>query len=177
MRSSLDEMIDPFVICSSVRGADGAIVDFRVDFANRAAGEFIGRAPETLMGAVLPERMMRLRDRWFFDVVREVVDSVPAGRKKVPQRDHIADVDKRVDRGQCISAQGSAGHGLNGRPVLAGLRAEGAVGFPPSLDVRVFGEVLEIEAVADLLLGVAQKQYKLFRRGTVGDIVGDDHPA
>jgi PAS domain S-box-containing protein len=78
MRSSLDEMIDPFVICSSVRGADGAIVDFRVDFANRAAGDFIGRAPETMMGAVLPERMMRLRDRWFFDVVREVVESSEA---------------------------------------------------------------------------------------------------
>ena len=73
MRSSLDAMIDPFMMCSSQRSADDAIDNFRVDFANRAVGDFLGVAPETLVGAVLPAGMMSLRGTSFCDLVREVV--------------------------------------------------------------------------------------------------------
>ncbi len=44
LRGSLDAMIDPFLIASSIRGADDAITGFRVRFANRAAAAFMGRA-------------------------------------------------------------------------------------------------------------------------------------
>ena len=75
MRSSLDTMIDPFMICSSVRDDQGAIKEFRIDFANRAAGEFIGQAPETLVGAPIPNGMMLLRDEPFRALVRDIVES------------------------------------------------------------------------------------------------------
>ena len=75
MRSSLDTMIDPFMICTSMRDAQGAIADFRIDFANRAAGDFIGMAPETLVGAPIPKGMMRLRDESFRELVRGIVES------------------------------------------------------------------------------------------------------
>jgi PAS domain S-box-containing protein len=73
LRGSLDALADPFMICSPMRDAEGEIVEFRVAFANRAAGAFIGRAPESLIGAVIPDRMPHLRGRPYRDVFREVV--------------------------------------------------------------------------------------------------------
>ncbi|MGO9178412.1 MAG: EAL domain-containing protein [Candidatus Limnocylindrales bacterium] len=75
LRGSLDAMLDPFVICSSVCDEQGMIVDFRVDFANRAAGAFLGRAPDTLIGALLPDWVPDLRGAPFSDACRTVVES------------------------------------------------------------------------------------------------------
>jgi len=75
LRGSLDAMLDPFVICSSVRDEQGVIVDFRVDFANRAASAFLGRAPDTLIGALLPNWVPDLRGTPFVDACRRVVES------------------------------------------------------------------------------------------------------
>jgi PAS domain S-box-containing protein len=74
MRSSLDAMIDPFLICSAVRDSQAEISSFRVDFANLAAGEFLGLDAETLVGAVIPDEMMSLRARPFSELVRGVVE-------------------------------------------------------------------------------------------------------
>jgi PAS domain S-box-containing protein len=75
MRSSLDAMIDPFLMGSSVRDVEGQIVGFRLDFANRAVGDFIGESPETLLDPAVSDRVLRLRGRCFHDVVRDVVTS------------------------------------------------------------------------------------------------------
>ena len=75
MRGSLDALLDPFVICSSVRDEAGAIVDFRVDFANRAAGAFLGRAPDALIGALLPDWVPDLRGTPFVEACRGVLES------------------------------------------------------------------------------------------------------
>ncbi len=75
LRGSLDAMLDPFVICSSVRDERGVIVDFRVDFANRAASAFLGHAPDTLMGAPLPDWVPDLRGISFPDACRSVIET------------------------------------------------------------------------------------------------------
>ena len=75
MRNSLDAMADPFLICTAIRDAAGMISDFRVVFANRAVGVFIGRSSETLLGRPLPHRMPDLHGRPYLDVFREVVET------------------------------------------------------------------------------------------------------
>ncbi len=75
LRGSLDAMLDPFVICSSVRDGQGTISGFRIEFANRAAGAFMGRAPDSLTGALIPERMPNLRGAPFVDACRGVVET------------------------------------------------------------------------------------------------------
>jgi PAS domain S-box-containing protein len=75
MRSSLDAMADPFLICSSERDDTGSIRGFRTVFANRAAAAFMGVSRETLTGALIPEGMPDLGGRPFLDVVRDVVET------------------------------------------------------------------------------------------------------
>ncbi len=59
MRGALDAMADPFAICSAIRDASGAIVDFAIVFANRAAAAFAGLTPNDIAGhsfqTALPE--------------------------------------------------------------------------------------------------------------------------
>jgi len=75
MRGSLDAMRDPFLICSSVRSADGAITSFRVVFANRAANVVMGRLPDTLTGAPMPDQMPSMGGAPLLDTLRHVVDT------------------------------------------------------------------------------------------------------
>ena len=75
LRGSLDAMLDPSVICSSVRDDNGAIVDFRVDFANLASGAAVASESDTLISALIPDRVPDLRGTPFVDVCRGVVES------------------------------------------------------------------------------------------------------
>ena len=75
LRGSLNLMRDPFVICSSIHDAGGAITGFRVDFANHAAGAFMGRDLEALSGASMPNGLIWLGDLPFLDSCRAVVAS------------------------------------------------------------------------------------------------------
>lgn len=54
-RTSVENMLDCFGIYSAVRGADGAITDFLIDYTNAAAGELgerpLGRGVRSLSGA------------------------------------------------------------------------------------------------------------------------------
>jgi PAS domain S-box-containing protein len=75
LRGSLNALVDPFVICSPVRDAEGAIVDFRIEFANRAAGTFIGRTPETLIGAPIPDPIPDLRGGRYQDVFAQIIET------------------------------------------------------------------------------------------------------
>ena len=74
LRESLDALTGPFVVCLPVRD-NGVIVDFRVSFANLAAGALIGRARETMIGGPIPFRMPHLRGRSLADIFREVIDN------------------------------------------------------------------------------------------------------
>ncbi len=82
MRSSLDAMADPFLICRSESDATGAITGFRAIFANQAAAASMGVPMEALRGALIPEGMLGLDGRPFLDVVREVVET---GRRFVDE--------------------------------------------------------------------------------------------
>ena len=70
LRNALDAMRDPFLTCASIRADDGTITGFRVLFANRAAEQFMGRMPDTLTGAPVPDKMPYLGAVPFFDAFR-----------------------------------------------------------------------------------------------------------
>jgi PAS domain S-box-containing protein len=75
LHGSLDAMLDAFLLCSAVRDEEGAIVNFKVDFANSTAGEFLGRGPDTLIGALMPDWAPDLCGKSFVDACREVVET------------------------------------------------------------------------------------------------------
>ena len=50
IRGSLDAMVDPFAITRPVRGDDGRVDGFRIEYLNRAACEFAGVAPGDAAG-------------------------------------------------------------------------------------------------------------------------------
>ena len=75
MRGSLDAMADPFVVCKAVRGPDGSITGFRVEFANQAAGAFMGVDPEGIMRHPFTRSMADARGDDVFDICRAVVES------------------------------------------------------------------------------------------------------
>ncbi len=57
-QGAVASMADPFVVCSAVRGADGRVADFTVEYLNRAAFEMFGLGPDAVGGplsAVLDE--------------------------------------------------------------------------------------------------------------------------
>jgi PAS domain S-box-containing protein len=92
MRGALDAMHDPFLVCTSIRSADGTITGFRAVFANRAAEAFMGRMPDTLSGSPMPERMPFLGTAPFFETFRDVVETGEPWSKdgvefRVPGRD------------------------------------------------------------------------------------------
>lgn len=63
------------VIASPVRGADGAIVDFRVEQANPAAGAASGVPCELLIGALLGENLPALRETGVLDAYARVLET------------------------------------------------------------------------------------------------------
>ena len=75
LRNALYAMRDPFLTCASIRADDGAITGFRVLFANQAAEQFMGRMPDTLTGAPVPDTMPYLGAVPFFDAFRRVVET------------------------------------------------------------------------------------------------------
>ena len=92
MRGALDAMHDPFLVCTSIRSPEGTITGFRAVFANRAAEAFMGRRPDTLSGAPMPDRMPFLGTAPFFETFRAVVETGEAWARDgleflVPGRD------------------------------------------------------------------------------------------
>ena len=75
LHGSLDAMLDACMVCSAERDAQGAIVSFRVDFANVAAGSYLGGPPDKLMGALVPDWQINPRDMPFADACRRVVET------------------------------------------------------------------------------------------------------
>ena len=75
LHGSLDAMLDACMLCSAERDDLGAIVGFRVEFANVVAGAFLGGPPEKLMGGPIPEWRANPSDKSFVDACRGVVES------------------------------------------------------------------------------------------------------
>ena len=94
MRDALDAMPYPFVICAAVRAADGAIADFRVEYANRAAGAVMGSDQRSLslIGRTLATSIGEALGEWFVDAGREVVETgqAYAAEGKLLPRPHAA---------------------------------------------------------------------------------------
>jgi PAS domain S-box-containing protein len=54
-RTVIDAMVDPIYLVSPVHGEDAALVDFRIDHANIAAGAQLGRPPDDIAGRTVLE--------------------------------------------------------------------------------------------------------------------------
>jgi len=75
LHGSLDTMLDACMLCSAERDDQGAIVGFRVDFANIVAGTYLGHPPDKLMGAPITDWKINPRDISFVDACRGVVET------------------------------------------------------------------------------------------------------
>jgi PAS domain S-box-containing protein len=62
LRTSLETLTDGFGIYTAVRGPDGCIQDFRVDYVNEAACRFWGVPREEQLGQLLGEMIPRFRE-------------------------------------------------------------------------------------------------------------------
>ncbi|HEX8319852.1 ATP-binding response regulator [Longimicrobium sp.] len=66
---------DAFVVLHSVRGADGAIQDFRFEYLNPAACRMLGRTPEELRGRAIIEEYPGNLDAGLFRLYADVVET------------------------------------------------------------------------------------------------------
>jgi PAS domain S-box-containing protein len=101
MRAALDAMADPFLVCTALDDGDGRIIDFRVEFANRAAAVFMG-GPAQLAGRTLLGGMGDAMGRRLFEIGDRVVRtgqpfvaesmSVPGARGAEPAATVLVDM-------------------------------------------------------------------------------------
>ncbi len=82
LHSSIDALVDPFLMCSSIRDNADRIRGFRVDFANRPVGQYMGLTSQELLGRALPEEAMALEEIPFGKIVRQVVESGAEWRRE-----------------------------------------------------------------------------------------------
>jgi PAS domain S-box-containing protein len=75
LRTALDTMMEGVAVLSSMRGADGAIVDFRVDYANASIGDISGVTPTRQLGQTLLELFPAHRGSTLFDAFVRVVET------------------------------------------------------------------------------------------------------
>jgi PAS domain-containing protein len=57
----LDGLEDPMSIASAIRDRDGRILDFRIEFVNRAAERWAGIPRESMIGLITGEILSELR--------------------------------------------------------------------------------------------------------------------
>jgi PAS domain-containing protein len=71
----LDTIDEPISIASAVRDRDGRLLDFRLEFVNRAAAEWAGVAREAMIGLITGELLPEFRSSGYFDTLAEVVET------------------------------------------------------------------------------------------------------
>lgn len=71
----LDAIDEPVSIASAVRDRDGRLLDFRLEYVNRAAAEWAGVPREQMIGLITGELLPELRSSGFFDTLAEVVET------------------------------------------------------------------------------------------------------
>jgi PAS domain S-box-containing protein len=74
-RGVLEASIDGMMVLESVRGRDGRIADFRILYANEAAGRIAQRDSSALVGKLLLEEGPGNRETGLFDAYRQVVET------------------------------------------------------------------------------------------------------
>jgi PAS domain-containing protein len=70
-----DAIDEPASIASAVRDRDGRLLDFRLEFVNRAAADWAGVPRERLIGLITGELLPEFRSSGFFDTLAEVVET------------------------------------------------------------------------------------------------------
>jgi serine phosphatase RsbU (regulator of sigma subunit) len=91
-RSAMDAMIDQVVLAHAIRGDDGAIVDFEVDFANEAALTATGRTLPELVGRRAGDLYPRWQASGLLERFATVVETgVPYVAERVPYHDRARD--------------------------------------------------------------------------------------
>lgn len=101
---------DGFMICRSVRDAEGNLADFEWIYLNPAAGQIVGREPGELTGKRVLEAMPAVRENGLFSRFARVVETGEAERFET----HFPDGDRdrffrgtavRIDDGFAVSFQ------------------------------------------------------------------------
>ena len=91
-RSALDAMLDHVVIGRAVRDGDGAIVDYEIEFVNRATVEGGRRPADDLVGQRLCEMYPAWRTSSMWDVFLSVIETgVPFVGERIPYDDVARD--------------------------------------------------------------------------------------
>jgi len=72
-RAALDAIDVPVTVASSVRDRDGRLLDFRIEFDNRAAAAWAGLPPMAMSGHLLTDLIPGMRAIGLWDTLVEVV--------------------------------------------------------------------------------------------------------
>jgi PAS domain-containing protein len=83
MRPSLDSRLlalfdsvdEPISVASAIRDREGRLLDFRLEFVNRAAADWAGVPREAIIGLITGELLPEFRSSGFFDTLAEVVET------------------------------------------------------------------------------------------------------
>ena len=71
----LDAIDEPVSIAVAIRDRAGRILDFRLDFVNRAAAEWAGVPRDAIVGRITGELLPEFRSSGFFDALHDVVET------------------------------------------------------------------------------------------------------
>jgi len=74
-RTSVETLLDAFSILSAVRDESGRIVDFRIEYANRAAEQTVGVTRDQVVGRIWGEIMVAFHESGLFDIYRRMVET------------------------------------------------------------------------------------------------------
>jgi hypothetical protein len=81
VRAALDEIGHPVSVATSVRDANGDIVDFRLVFINAAAASWTGQPRDAIIGRLVGETLPALKTNGLFEELRSVADTGKPFRK------------------------------------------------------------------------------------------------
>ncbi len=91
-RGALDAMIDHVAIGTSIRGPDGEITDFEIEFMNRASVDGAGRSADEIVGSRVCDLYPSWRASGMFDRFCAVVETgTPFVGYRVPYEDALDD--------------------------------------------------------------------------------------
>jgi PAS domain-containing protein len=71
----LDAIDEPVSIATAIRDRDERILDFRLEFVNRAAADWAGVPREAMIGRITGELLPEFRASGFFDTLAAVVET------------------------------------------------------------------------------------------------------
>lgn len=177
-RAALDAMLDQVSIARSVRDADGVIVDFQIEFVNRASEDGAGRRADEMQGQFVNELYPNWRSSGMFDRFVDVVESgIPIGEERLVYHD-IAPDGTAIDGYWSVrAARLGDGYIAASRDVTAVVRAEREAQHAAMLTQqhRVAVDLLQRAALPARLPGGSRYAVGADHRPAAGDqAVGGD---